>query len=313
MDREAIYQRKIAELEKREQELLEQLQKRETFYEKILDEIPMNIFVEDKEGRTIFANKQACECNGKTRAELVGQTVFDFFPRTIAENQRKEDLKVWKTRSLLTKEVIVHFKGEEVHMYTGKTIIELEDGLKEEYLLGFGLDISARKIAEQKIEHMAYHDALTGLPNRWFIQRYLEEFLTENKTLAVFILDLDHFKTVNDSMGHQAGDELLKEVSKRLRSMFPEEYIIARWGGDEFILLAPNLENENEIITISEEIIHMMSIPFSYADQQFLVTTSIGISLYPFHGPDIVTLLKNADRGLYTSKNNGRNGYEIVV
>lgn len=316
MDQTAnIYKKRIEELKSREEELLNKLHKKETFYENILDALPINIFVEDREGRTIFANRRACECNNMTREELLGKTVFDFFPEITAEKVRKDDLVVWSSKKLLTKEIVVQFQEEEVHMYNGKTIINLGDSHDGEYLLGFGLDITDRKKAEQQIEHMAYHDALTGLPNRWFIHKFLEDFITKNKnrkhTIAVFVLDLDHFKFVNDLYGHQAGDELLKDVSHRLQKLFSPTYIIARWGGDEFIMLAPNLESDNEIIAISESIKKMMEVPFSFEDKEFIVTTSIGISLYPYHGTDINTLLKSADSALYNSKENGRNGYEL--
>ncbi|QOY36252.1 diguanylate cyclase domain-containing protein [Anaerobacillus isosaccharinicus] len=316
MDQTAnIYEKKIEELKKREQELINELVKKETLYEKILDSLPINIFVEDKQGRTIFANKRACDCNKMTREEVQGKTVFDLFPRVIAEKVRQEDLEVWETKQFLTKETVVKFQESEVHMYNGKTIIHLDDSFDGEYLLGFGLDITARKRAEQQIEHMAYHDNLTNLPNRWYIHKFLADFMEKNKdgehTITVFVLDIDHFKVVNDNFGHLAGDKLLQEVSRRLQKLFSPSFTIARWGGDEFIILAPNLESENDIITISESIKEMMEDPFSYENQVFNVTTSIGISLFPFHGTDINTLLKNADSALYCSKENGRNGYEL--
>jgi PAS domain S-box-containing protein len=142
-------------------------------HSKILDALPINVFLEDTEGVTIFANEQACIAHGVNVEELVGKTVFDFFPLPIAERQREIDLEVWKKRTLQTNEVATEFQGRKGYMLTGKTIIHLEES-KKDYLLGFGLDISELKNAEEKISHMAYHDALTGLPNRWFIKSCLK-------------------------------------------------------------------------------------------------------------------------------------------
>ncbi|OLS40441.1 PAS domain-containing protein [Bacillus sp. MRMR6] len=134
---------KISELEERNQLLTKQLQVTESLYLNVLDALPINIFLEDRDGRTIFANKHACESNGISLEELLGKTVFDFFPPAIAAQNRTFDLEVWDQKKLITREAIAGFKGKEHHMFTGKTIIQTNDS-SEEYLLGFGLDITDR-------------------------------------------------------------------------------------------------------------------------------------------------------------------------
>lgn len=424
-----ILRNRIQELERREIELLNKVK----IHEEILDSLPINIFLEDRDGRTLFANQEACRCNNKTRKELEGKTVFDFFPKENAEQFRKEDLEVWATKKLNLKEAVAKFQGKPMHILTGRTIIQVKE---ESFLLGFGLDItnrvnaekllkeneekfrklveqaadnfilydsdgrivdvnsatcnylgftreellclthkdilllteeqieaiynslqgkktfnfehdmirrdgslapvdtnfglitfagkelylawsrdiSDRKKYEKQIKHMAYHDELTGLPNRWYIHFYLEKYLSDNRvkknSLGLFLLDLDNFKFVNDSLGHHAGDQLLQQVAIRLKR-FPAENKLARLGGDEFLLLVPNIDNEDDAISIGDGIKEVMQIPFDIEGQQLKVVTSIGISLFPQHGEDIITLLKQADIALYQTKEKGKNGYHL--
>ncbi|MDP4170371.1 MAG: EAL domain-containing protein [Bacillota bacterium] len=425
---------RVSELESREDQLLKKLRHKEAFYLKILDELPINIFLEDSDGHTIFANKQACEANGLKLEELVGKTVHDFFPEYIANKVRQDDLQVWEEKRLITQEVITGFKGKESHALTGKTIIHINES-EEDFLLGFALDISDRvraetllreseekfrnlieqaadslflldlhgqiinvnsaacellgytkeellqkkgnvlfntlsnkistifkdvsgnksshfedkikgkeaidisvdinlrqvqigdrplflamcrdirdkKKAEAMMEHMAYHDALTGLPNRWFIESKLQHILTFNDGLetrfGILLLDLDRFKVINDSLGHQSGDLLLKKVTERLQKVMEEGCVLARFGGDEFIVLVPKLQENKRVCMISEKIMGIMEEPFTIHDQKFTVTTSIGISIYPEDGMDANTLIKNADLAMYRSKDQGRNEY----
>lgn len=266
---------RIRELEKREMELLERLRLNESLHSKVLDALPINIFLEDPDGRTIFVNEQACKAHGLKLEDLVGKTVFDFFPEYIADKQREIDLEVWKKQTLQTNEVITEFQGNEVYMLTGKTIIQLDES-KDSFLLGFGLDITELKEAEKKITHMAYHDALTGLPNRWFIKSYLQtnkiEFHKSEAMLGVLMLDLDHFKVINDSLGHEAGDKLLLSVANRLRGVAGPKTIIARFGGDEFVLLLPELESLEDAVVVSEKVKMVFEVPFYINGQKFTIS-----------------------------------------
>lgn len=306
---------RIKELENREEELLKVLRIHEALHLEILNALPINIFLEDREGRTIFANDTTCNMNGKSLEELIGKTVFDFFPKKIAENQRAMDLEVWKQRNLITKEVKVNFSGEEKHMLTGKTIIHLKES-NNDYMLGFGLDITDRIKAERLIKHMAYHDTLTDLPNRRFVETFLADYTKHNNMnkqnmLGIVLLDLDRFKVINDSLGHHAGDMLLQAVSNRLIDSVGEKEITARIGGDEFIILIPNMQHRDEAMYVCEKIMRSMEDDFEIYGQKLNVTTSIGISLYPKHGNDLNTLVKGADLAMYQSKDKGRNCYTL--
>lgn len=307
---------RVKDLEEREERLIKSLRMNKSLHSKILDALPINIFLEDPEGRTIFANQQACNAHGVEMEKLVGKTVFDFFPKTIAARQREIDLEVWEKRIIQTNEVATEFQGEKVHMLTGKTIIHLEES-NQDYLLGFGLDITDLKNAEEKISHMAYHDALTGLPNRWFIKTCLKNchFSPDEKHMmkGVLLLDLDHFKVINDSLGHEAGDQLLQAVANRLRGVIHTDNVLARFGGDEFIILMPEVISGDEPFEVSKEIVKVMKEPFAIYGQKFTISPSIGISLHPNHGEDMEELIKNADLAMYHSKEKGRNCFSLYT
>jgi diguanylate cyclase (GGDEF)-like protein/PAS domain S-box-containing protein len=308
--------RRVEELEVREKQLLKSLRMNKSLHSKILDALPINIFLEDPEGRTMFVNEQACKAHGVEAEELVGKTVFDFFPTTIAARQREIDLEVWEKHTLQTNEVVTEFQGEKFHMLTGKTIIHLEES-NQDYLLGFGLDITELKNAEEKISHMAYHDALTGLPNRWFIKTCLNncQYSTDELHMmkGVLLLDLDHFKVINDSLGHEAGDQLLQSVANRLRKVIQADNVLARFGGDEFMILMPQIISADEAFEVSKEILVAMKEPFYIYGQKFTISTSIGISLHPIHGEDMENLIKYADLAMYHSKEQGRNRYSLFT
>lgn len=420
---------RVKELEDKNKSIVNQLQASESLYLKMLDTLPINIFLEDQEGHTIYVNRHTCEMQGVSMEKLIGKTVFDFFPHEIAEINRSTDLEVWEKRELITKEVLVDFQGEEHHMLTGKTILHIPESNRD-YLLGFGYDITDRvraeialkeseekfrkvieqavdsifligqdgiildansaathllcysgkeyigkkttklfrdlekqfhrlqeskpqnfedilitkegsqipvdinlqlislgeqyvylamcrdvrekKRVEEQIQHMAYHDALTNLPNRWFIQTQLKHFLDSEKEtiLGVILLDLDNFKLINDSLGHNAGDRVLQMVSERLQTVSNNSNtILARFGGDEFILLVPGLDSEEDIFSICNKINHVLEAPFYIKHQKLSLSASIGVSLYPRDGHDLNTLIKHADLAMYRSKDQGRGCY----
>jgi diguanylate cyclase (GGDEF)-like protein len=171
--------------------------------------------------------------------------------------------------------------------------------------------ISSNK-AERRIKRMAYHDSLTGLPNRASLMQYLQLLInqsTANKSMfAVLFLDLDHFKVINDTMGHESGDLLLKAVSERLQTHVRGQDFVARLGGDEFTVVLENIRNSQTVADIAEKICESLSHPFLFMRREMFVTTSIGISIYPDDGEDITDLMKYADSAMFSAKDN-RNGF----
>ena len=176
-------------------------------------------------------------------------------------------------------------------------------------------DITERTYAEEQIKHLAYHDALTGLPNRLLFKDRLTVAIShaqrDRAKLAVLFLDLDRFKVINDSLGHNIGDQLLQAVSARVQSCVRESDTVARLGGDEFTVLLPHLPHAEDAALVAQKIIDAVRYPFQIEGREFFMTTSIGISLYPDDGFDAETLIRNADTAMYQAKEQGRDNYQL--
>lgn len=183
--------------------------------------------------------------------------------------------------------------------------------------IGASLDITERKRAEEQIKSLAYHDSLTGLPNRRLFQDRLSMAVAQAhrnaQHLAVLFLDLDRFKSVNDSLGHATGDRLIQHVAERLRTCLREGDTVARLGGDEFTLLLPGMAQVVDAARVAEKVLDALRVPFLIEDRELLATASIGISLYPEDGRDADTLVKNADAGMYRAKQQGRDNYQLCA
>ena len=167
----------------------------------------------------------------------------------------------------------------------------------------------------KQIEHLAYHDKLTGLPNRSLFSTLLHQAILGarryDRQLAVLFLDLDRFKHINDTLGHEAGDELLKEVAQRLRASLRDSDSVARLGGDEFVVLLPELMEETYAGTVAHKMLAAIARPFVLLGQEFRVTGSVGVATYPRDGLDEQTLTKNADIAMYKAKEQGKNNYQF--
>jgi diguanylate cyclase (GGDEF)-like protein len=167
----------------------------------------------------------------------------------------------------------------------------------------------------KNVEHIAYHDSLTGLPNRSLFSKLLGHSITlahrHERQLAVLFLDLDHFKNINDTLGHEAGDQLLSEVAARLRTCLRGSDTVARLGGDEFIVMLPELDVDIYAASVAHKILAAVARPFVLAGEDFRITASIGISTYPQDGVDEQTLIKNADVAMYRAKEEGKNNFQF--
>ncbi|HEX8410600.1 MAG TPA: EAL domain-containing protein, partial [Thermoanaerobaculia bacterium] len=176
-------------------------------------------------------------------------------------------------------------------------------------------DITERTYAEEQIKHLAYHDALTNLPNRLLFKDRLSVALShaqrEGTSLAVLFLDLDRFKVINDSLGHNIGDQLLQAVAARIAACVRESDTVARLGGDEFTILLPRLNRSQDVAPVASKIIEAVRYPFHIEGREFFITTSIGISVYPEDGSDAETLIKNADTAMYQAKEVGRDNCQL--
>lgn len=181
------------------------------------------------------------------------------------------------------------------------------------YIASF-TDITDRKAAEAKIERLAHHDALTGLLNRYSLSMRLDQALLyarrEQLRVAVLFIDMDRFKTINDSLGHQVGDQLLIEVANRLQGSVRESDIVARLGGDEFVVVLTNLKSLHELSSLAGKLFRSLGEPYSIANQRLHSSPSVGVALYPDDSDHAETLLKHADAAMYHAKNQGRNNVQ---
>jgi len=179
------------------------------------------------------------------------------------------------------------------------------------------VDISDRKRAEEQIEFHAYHDVLTNLPNRKLFTDRLTQSISRarrsGKSLAVMFVDLDHFKSINDTLGHEMGDELLLEMAKRLSANVREYDTVARLGGDEFTIILSELRQPEDAVNVAEKVRSAVEQPLSIAGTSIEVSASIGIALYPDDGTDAESLLRNADSAMYRAKEAGRNTYQLCT
>lgn len=191
--------------------------------------------------------------------------------------------------------------------------VSVENLLEDENVNGVVVnyrDISTRKKYDEEMKQMAYYDYLTGLPNRFLLEKQLTNELERQQHSAILFIDLDRFKIINDSMGHYVGDLLLIEVTKRLKSCLAANDFLFRQGGDEFVIILTNVDRE-KVTTVCEEIVQLFASPFLVNNFDVYTSPSIGISMLPDDGTSVEQLTKNADFAMYQAKNNGRNGFSF--
>ena len=185
----------------------------------------------------------------------------------------------------------------------------------EPAVLGWFYDITDRKEMEEQVQHLAYHDPLTDLPNRMLFTDRLQQALATAKRdqaqLALMFIDLDKFKPVNDTHGHNVGDLLLKEVAQRIHDCLRESDTVARIGGDEFVVLLPVIRVAQDALEVAEKIRCALNQPFELAGHSLSISSSTGIAIYPEHGDEEKQLIKNADDAMYYAKSIGRNNVQI--
>jgi len=214
-------------------------------------------------------------------------------------------------------EIRLHRKtGDAVWVMLNLSLVESESG-DDEALQGTIVDITKRKLAEDRVHSLAYYDPLTALPNRTLLRDRLSQALDaarrNNGVVGVLFLDLDHFKTINDSLGHSIGDSLLREVSERLKTCVRNQDTIGRLGGDEFVIVLTQMKDIKTISMAAERFIDTMTGEFLIQGHTLRIGCSMGISIFPEHGADAETLIKHADSAMYSAKDNGRNNYQFFT
>jgi diguanylate cyclase (GGDEF)-like protein/PAS domain S-box-containing protein len=280
-------------------------------YRSLFDDSRDAIYITRKDGSFVDMNESFVNLFGFTRQEVLKLNAKlayvtpedqENFKNVIKENGYTKDFEIKlkkRDRGIMDCLVTVMAKRNEKEQIVGYQ--------------GIIRDITATKQAEETIRHMAYHDALTGLPNRILFNDRLTMAMVNaqrsEKNAAVMMLDLDKFKQVNDVLGHKIGDLLLKAVSERLQKTLRKSDTVARMGGDEFMIILPELAHEYDAGMVAEKIIEVFQWPFRLETKELSVTTSVGVSIFPKDGTDTDTLIKHADIAMYCSKGLGRNKY----
>lgn len=273
------------------------------------------IFITDANKILVQVNDAFRRITGYEEKEVIGQT-----PQLLAvqESVQKDYQAIWK--SVLAQgrwqgELRVWRKsGEEFPIWLSLYSINSAEGEVTHYIGNFS-DISRRKAAEARMHHMAYHDPLTQLPNRLNLDEQLTQVLwlaqKNNTCVAVLIIDLDQFKVVNDNLGHPVGDQLLVEVSKRLHQSIRDCDFVARFGGDEFVVVLANITNIQDVDTIAGNIVHTVSTPCWVIGMELRTSPSIGICMFPQNATQPSDLIRYADVALYDAKARGRGLYRF--
>ena len=276
------------------------------------------IVITDFHGTIIWVNRAFTTMTGYGQEEIVGKN-----PNLLNSGEQPESYyaELWST--ILSGKV---WKGEIVNRrkdgttYTEEmtiTPVSLEDtgNPTNTYFIAIKQDITQRKAAEKQIQFLAYYDALTGLPNRTLLQDRLSKALAgarrRKDKVALLFLDLDGFKTINDSLGHSVGDLVLQEVAERLKRFAREQDTVARVGGDEFLIVLTAVKDAADAAVAAERLMHAMTVELVIQGRSLSISCSIGIGIFPEHGTDGETLIKNADAAMYCAKESGCNSFRF--
>jgi diguanylate cyclase (GGDEF)-like protein/PAS domain S-box-containing protein len=290
---------------------------RDQLAQKVFTHTPAGIILTDEAHRIVSINPATSQITGYEPFELIGHTVFALI--NLEKPQTPEDLQQliaergnWSSELEVTRKT-----GEDIPV--GARVTRVDDphsGATANYIWILA-DITERRQAEERMRHIAQHDALTGLPNRLALLIRLAQLLPEARRhqwiLGVMFIDLDRFKIINDTLGHQVGDELLREVACRLSTVVRETDYVARLGGDEFVIILPAIAAPADAAIVANKIIAALSVAIQVDGHELHTSPSIGISLFPDDGPDGDTILKNADTAMYHAKAAGRNNFQFFA
>lgn len=283
--------------------------------ESVFSHTTEGILITDPEGVIIRVNPAFTDISGYKEEEVLGEN-----PRILKSDHHDQAFYKEMWDSLLQEgdwkgEIWNRRKNGEAYpeLLTINCVRDEQGGLL--HFVGVFKDISDIKESEEKLKHQVSHDSLTGLPNRILLEDRLGRAIAHaernGEALAVLFIDMDNFKHINDSLGHPVGDDFLKIISRRLLDACREEDTVARFGGDEFVILLTDLEGEKNVVDITRRLLKLLGEPLSLSNHDLIPKASIGITVYPMDGRDPQLLLKNADLAMYKAKDKGKGTYSL--
>lgn len=284
-----------------------------TLMGKIFENAEEGVIITDKDANILNVNPAFCRVTGYAHDEVIGQN-----PRILHSGRQDPNFYINLWHELLQSnrwegEIWNKRKDGKIYPEWLSITAVMDDAGEVTHYVAIFSDISSQKDSEERLYYLAHYDNLSKLPNRLAFHDRLKQAISQarrsHNEVAVMFLDLDGFKEVNDSLGHNAGDEVIREVASRLSSAMRETDTIARFGGDEFTILLSNIDERKGIETAAQKIIEAVAKPIHIENSDAMVTTSIGISLFPQDGDDIDTLIRQADMAMYAAKEAGKNKF----
>lgn len=291
-----------------------QYQRERDLLEAFLEHIPDNVFFKDRDSRFIRISQAMAEYIGLADpAQAVGKTDSDIFSSEHAHQALANEQEILRTgQAKVEEEKETWPDGHETWVLTTKVPLKDRRG-QIVGTMGISHNITDRKQAEARVQYMALHDSLTGLPNRVLLEDRLTQAIAlarrSQMSVGVLMLDLDRFKNINDSFGHYVGDRLLEAVSVRLQACLRESDTIARLGGDEFVIGISMVTANQDVETVAQKVLTTLGEPFEIESHTLQISASVGISMYPANGENPEALLQFADAAMYEAKKNGRDIY----
>lgn len=293
----------------------EALRASEKRFRNMLENAPIGMALVSLEGKWLDVNDALCHIIGYTKAELRGMTFQDI------THPEDLDADLAQVQRLMRGEIRYYQMAKRYYRKGGSQVwvmltasLQRDESGAPQYFISQIEDINERKLAEQQLAQLAHYDPLTGLANRTLLRQEIERRIARGpeQGFAVVFVDLDHFKQVNDSLGHEAGDQLLQEVATLLNTAASPSDCVARLGGDEFVLVLDTTVPA-ELIQIIDRIRHQLARPLWLHGQRTVITLSFGISLFPQDGQDVRHLFRSADSALYHAKAEGRNNLQFYL
>ncbi|MCK9374464.1 MAG: EAL domain-containing protein [Sulfuricurvum sp.] len=281
-----------------------------------VEQSPSSIIITDREGKIEYVNTIFTETSGYLPGEAIGKNIEEIQTNPMEEKSCDEILDYVTGGHLWHRELMSHRKDgtESIESVKISPIYDTDGTIT--HCMVVKEDITEKKRAEERIHYLANFDILTGLPNRVQLEERLKYSIEiakrHNGELAVMFLDIDHFKDINDTLGHHIGDMLLVEMAKRFQSILREEDAVSRLSGDEFVFMVSHT-NLQGIIYVVQKLLETIATPLTIELNELMVTASIGIAIYPMDGSDNETLTKNADAAMYQAKQDGRNSYRFFT